>query len=184
MHMAYPGTITLKFNTFVNLLTDVAVSIYAHGFRKLFFLNGHGANEFIIKAMRSKLANEEHVPSVIGYNWWGIPPVTEEMKNISQSDKGSIGHAGELETSIRMYLRPELVNSNAAVWVRGVWGDPSTGTRDKGERLISVAVDALVKILREYHSGELDGRILSGRQVFEGQKTVDSQYVKDYMGRP
>lgn len=183
MHMAYPGTITLKFNTLVNLLTDVAVCIYAHGFRKIFFLNGHSGNEFIMKALRSKLASEEHVPSVVGYSWWGISQVYEEMQKICQSDEGAIGHAGEVETSMQLYLRPELVHADATAWVRGVWGDPSTGTRDKGERLVTAAVDALVKVLREYHSGELDARTLSGREVFEGQKTVDSVFVREYMGR-
>ena len=32
MHMSYPGSITLKFETLVRLLTDVAVSIHTQGF--------------------------------------------------------------------------------------------------------------------------------------------------------
>lgn len=171
-HMAYPGTITLKYHTFVELVTQVAVSVYAQGFRKIFFLNGHGGNkqDFIIAAMPSKLAAEEGVSSSIGYTWWDVPTVVEEMENVSESDKGSIGHAGELETSIQLYLQPELVDAGAATWVRGVWGDPSAGTREKGERVVNAAVDAVVKILRDYHSGKLEDRLMGAKEVFEGQK--------------
>ena len=35
-HMAYPGTITLKYNTFVQLLTEIAVCIHTQGFKKYF----------------------------------------------------------------------------------------------------------------------------------------------------
>ena len=67
-HMTYPGTITLKYHTFVELLTEVAVSVYAQGFRKILFLNGHGGNASVIDTMlRMKLATEEGVSSSIGY---------------------------------------------------------------------------------------------------------------------
>jgi len=174
MHMAYPGAITLKYHTFVELLTQVAVCVYAHGFKKIFFLNGHGGNESVIAAMRSKLSAEDHVPSSVGYTWWYIPSIAEEMKNISESDKGCIAHAGEIETSIQLYLQPELVDAGAAVWAQGVWGDPSTATREKGERLVNAAVDAIVQILRDYHSGKLEDVMIRGGAVFEGQKTVTS----------
>lgn len=173
-HMTYPGTITLKYHTFVKLLTEVAVSVYSQGFRKIFFLNGHGGNESITNFMRIKLVNEEGVSSSVAYTWWNIPRVVEEMKKVSQSDKGRIGHAGELETSIQLYLQPELVNRSAAVWVRGVLGDPSTATCEKGERVVKAAVDALVKMLRDYHSGRLEDGLIWGKEIFEGQKTIKS----------
>ncbi len=172
-HMAYPGTITLKFHTFVELLTEVAVSVYAQGFRKIFFLNGHGsktAQGFAIRAMRDKLVAEEGVASVVGYTWWEIPGVPGEMDIVSESDKGMIGHAGELETSIQLYLQPELVDMGTAVWAQGVYGDPSTATREKGEHVVNAAADALVKLLRDWHSGKLVMNL--GRKVFEGQKVI------------
>ena len=136
-HLAYPGVITLKFHTLMDVLTQVAVSLYTQGVRKILFLNGHGGNRFIVAAMRRKLASEEGVPSTVGYTWWDLPQVAEELKLVSESDKGNIGHAGEMETSIQLYLQPELVDKDATSWVRGVWGDPATGTREKGERVIT-----------------------------------------------
>ncbi len=113
--MGHPGTITLKYHTFVEVLTQVAASVHAHGFKKIFFLNGHGGNSPIIAAMRRKLAEEEGVSSSIGYNYWDISPTPEEMEAVSETDKGFIAHAGEIETSLQLYLQPELVDIGSAV---------------------------------------------------------------------
>ena len=164
-HMAYPGTITLKYHTLVELLTQVAASVHAHGFKKILFLNGHGGNSPIVAAMRTKLTAEEGV-SAIGYNYWEIPSVPEQiMKIVSQSDKGFAGHSGEMETSLQLYLQPELVDMEAATWVPGVWGDPSTGTREKGESIVNAAISALIKILRDYHCGKLEDDLLWRREI-------------------
>ncbi len=164
-HMGHPGTITLKYHTFVELLTQVAASIHAHGFKKIFFLNGHGGNSPIIAAMRGKLAEEEGVSSSIGYNFWEISPTPEEMEAVSETDKGFTGHAGEIETSLQLYLQPELVDMDCAVWAPGVKGDPSTGTGAKGEHIVNAAVDALVKILRDYHRGKLEDDLVWRREI-------------------
>ena len=163
-HMEHPGTITLKYHTFVELLTQVAVSVHAHGFQKILFLNGHGGNSAVIAAMRTKLAAEEGV-SAVGYSYWEMPSVPEEMKRASQSDKGFIGHSAEIETSLQLYLQPELVDTGAAVWVPGIWGDPSAGTCEKGERILNAVVNALIKILHDYHSGKLEDRMIWRKEI-------------------
>jgi creatinine amidohydrolase len=163
-HMTYPGSITLKYHTFVELLTQVATSVHAHGFKKILFLNGHGGNSAIVAAMRTKLAAEEGF-SCIAITYWDLPAVPGQIKMISQSDKGFIGHAGEIETSLQLYLQPERVDQGAATWVPGVWGDPSTGAWEKGESIVKVVVDALVKLLREYHSGILEDRLVWRKEV-------------------
>ncbi len=81
-HMSHPGSITLKYHTFVELLTQVAVSVHAHGFKKILFLNGHAGNSPVIAAMRTKLAAEEGFSS-LGYNYWDLPSVAEEIKKVS-----------------------------------------------------------------------------------------------------
>lgn len=164
-HMEHPGTITLKYHTFIELLTQIAACVHAHGFKKILFLNGHGGNSAIIAAMRTKLAAEEGISS-IGYTYWNISPTAEVMEAVSESDKGFIGHAGEIETSLQLYLQPELVDMNRATWTLGVCGDPSKGSREKGERIVEAAVGALVKLLGDYHSGKLEeGLALWRREI-------------------
>jgi len=164
-HMPHPGSITLKYHTFVELLTQVAVSVHAHGFKKILFLNGHAGNSPVIAAMRTKLAAEEGFSS-LGYNYWDLPSVAEEIKKVSVSDKGFIGHSGEIETSLQLYLQPELVHMDVATWVPGVWGDPSTGNPEKGERIIQAAVHALVRILRDYQSGVIEDRLKWRKEIY------------------
>ena len=179
MHMAYPGAISLKWHTLINVLTEVAICVHTHGFRKIVFLNGHGSNQPIVDGMRMKLSAEDHIPSVIGLSWWDIPGVAEEMNRLTDTDQGCVAHAGEVETSIQLYLQPDLVDKDAAVWRRGVWGDPSSATREKGERLVKVAVASLAQLLRDYHSNVLDPVV--GREVLEGRKTIypeESPYGK------
>jgi creatinine amidohydrolase len=165
-HLKYPGTISLKYHTFVEVLTQVAASVHAGGFRKILFLNGHGGNSPIIAAMPRKLAAELEM-SAVSYTYWELPSVPEQMKAISETDKGSIGHSGELETSLQLYLQSELVHLGAAEWVPGAMGDPSSGTREKGKRLFNVVVNALINVLRDYHTGKLEDRLVWRKEIPE-----------------
>jgi len=105
--MAYPGAITLKYYTFVELLTQVAASVYAHGFKKITFLNGHGGNSPVVASMRTKLATEEGVSSV-GYNYWNLPSAPEQLMKMGVKD----GHAGEMETSLQPYLAESFASAD------------------------------------------------------------------------
>lgn len=163
-HMAHPGTITLKFHTFVELLTQVAISVHAHGFRKIFFLNGHYGNGPVIAALRAKLADEEGI-SVMGYNYWDLPKVAEAVKQICKIDKGFLGHSGEMETSMELYLQPGEVDMDSAVWVSGVWGDPSGGSAEKGKQIFQGTVNSLVQTLKDYRSGALEDKLIWRREI-------------------
>lgn len=150
-HMAYPGTITLKYHTLVEVLTQVVASVHAHGFKKILILNGHGGNRGIVDSLRFKLTYEDGIP-LVGYSYWEMPSVTEKLLKLAQTDEGLgkkdiIGHAGEVETSLQLYLQPELVDIESAAKAPGVMGDPTSGTREKGEYIVNTAVNALVKIL-------------------------------------
>ena len=38
---------------------------------------------------------------VIAYTYWDLPGVAQKMRAITEADKGSIGHSGEMETSMQ-----------------------------------------------------------------------------------
>jgi len=157
-HMAYPGSVTLKYHTFVDVLTQVASSVHSHGFRKILLLNGHGGNSSIVAGMRTKLGMEDGV-SVVGYDYWNVPGMPEAMRRLCPTDRGFVGHAGEFEASVQLHLQPELVEAKELAWAPGAFGDPSTATAEKGKGLIEAAVEALVLLLREYHSGKVEDRL-------------------------
>jgi len=43
--LSYPGTLSLRLSTFIDLVEDLVRSAYRHGFRRFLFLNGHGGND-------------------------------------------------------------------------------------------------------------------------------------------
>lgn len=43
-HMCFPGTVSLRQETLRMVIEDIAVSMHAHGFRRILFLSGHGGN--------------------------------------------------------------------------------------------------------------------------------------------
>lgn len=149
------GTISLGFHTFADLLTDIAACVYAHGFRRIMFLNGHGGNTALVQAVRFKLGEEKQIPSVHCFTYWTLPDVPELMKSISETDKGHIGHAGEFETSLQLLLQPDLVEMSEAQWA-GTLGDPTTATAEKGRKFFQAAVASLMDVIRSYHAGEYE----------------------------
>ncbi|HWR97149.1 MAG TPA: creatininase family protein, partial [Candidatus Methanoperedens sp.] len=75
-------------------------------------------------------------------------------------------HAGEIETSRVLFLRPELVRGTSPAewpdfpaarlvrdkrrhWRGGVWGDPAAASAEKGRRLTELAVERVVALVRE-----------------------------------
>jgi len=164
MHMTHPGTITLKYHTLVEMLSQIAESVYAHGFKKIIYLNGHGGNISAVGAMRFKLAYEAHCPPPVVLGYWQLP---------SQAKFPDVyDHAGEFETSFQLYLQPELVDTDSLVWSEGVFGDPSKGTLEKGEGWFKDLVDDFARMLREYHEDKLDDGWGWSEQPMVGKKDV------------
>jgi creatinine amidohydrolase len=73
---AYPGTITLRLSTFLDLIEDILRSVYRQGFRRLVFLNGHGGND-PARTRITEILDELPGLSVRWYSWWVAPHVTE-----------------------------------------------------------------------------------------------------------
>ena len=96
--MGEPGTISLRLETFLSLLCDVARSIWKNGFRRIVLLNGHGGNIHPLGAAAVKLSEED--VWTIPLTYWQMVP--DELAAWSEADAGSIGHAGEWETSLQL----------------------------------------------------------------------------------
>ena len=163
------GTITLRMETYVEVLCDVCRSIHRNGFHRTVVLNGHGGNRSINQATSIKLAEEDIF--ILPVTYWDM--VAGFLRSESETDNGSIGHAGEWETSLQLFLRPDLVDLTradgdaerldldpetrqyAAFAERlreragGVHGDPATATAAKGQALFELSVASLVNLIRE-----------------------------------
>ncbi|MEX2541043.1 MAG: creatininase family protein [Trueperaceae bacterium] len=171
-HMEHAGTISLSLTTFNAVIRDVVESIFAHGFRKVLFVNGHGGNIAPLTAVLNELTSEG-LP-VVSCSYWDLIKV--EIAEEMEGWRKAVGHAGEFETSFLLHLKPESVDMQAAgnvqsppwnpelshdvfaelgasfpaVFVKessGLLGDAARGTERKGAALFEVAVQRLVKLI-------------------------------------
>jgi len=70
----YPGTISLRVQTFLSVFEDLVRAVYAQGFKRLLVVNGHGGND-PAKALLYELSNELAGLKTNWYSWWLAPSV-------------------------------------------------------------------------------------------------------------
>jgi creatinine amidohydrolase len=104
-HREFAGTITLRPFTFYALLEDICESIVASGFR-LCLLVGHASNIPIVSTLVGEFGSRAR-GRLVQLNYLGFSNAT--FASIRRSELGGEGHAGELETSLQLHLRPSLV---------------------------------------------------------------------------
>lgn len=67
-NMAFPGTISVSEATFSALISEMIAALAAHGFRRLYVLNGHGANLAPLRALIETAPLTLRIRS-----WWDYP---------------------------------------------------------------------------------------------------------------
>ena len=110
-NLGFAGTISLGMDTYRNLVLDICRSIYANGFRRIVLLNGHGGNHAPNATIKHQLSQENIF--ILTFSWWEL--VKDEMAKLSSSDGSDVGHGGEWETSVQLYLRPHLIAKDRMV---------------------------------------------------------------------
>lgn len=111
-HMDFPGTITIRWNTFVEYVLDITRSLVHHGFRKILLVNGHGSNRPVLD-LAARLTVVEHPYAHCGaVSWWELFKVREVFATCRDSDW--VAHACELETSVYLALDGARVDMSKA----------------------------------------------------------------------
>lgn len=67
--LTYPGTISLRVTTFLDLVEDILRSLYGQGFRRFMVLNGHGGND-PVRGRLVEVANHWSDAKLFWYSWW------------------------------------------------------------------------------------------------------------------
>lgn len=65
----YPGTLSLRVNTLLDMAEDVIRSAHRHGFRRILILNGHGGND-PVRGRLYELLNQLENLRIAWYSWW------------------------------------------------------------------------------------------------------------------
>ncbi len=111
-HMQFPGTLTLKAETVIQLWTQLGESVARAGINKLVLLNSHGGQvgvmDIVARDLRARLGM-----LVYSVNWFNLPLLDLQGKDINaqfSNEEHRFGiHAGEIETSMMLALNPERV---------------------------------------------------------------------------
>jgi creatinine amidohydrolase len=79
--MGYPGTVTLKPDTYAALLTDILDSLHGHGFRRILVVNGHGGNAVARPSVESWAEARAGI-QLRWHDWWKAPRTMAEVRSI------------------------------------------------------------------------------------------------------
>ena len=104
-HLEFPGSITLRVETQIRVLTDYCQSLMGYGIRRFAIVNGHG-NNVAVNAQAARRIAEELGVKVASFAYWeAIDP--EEIGKINEG-RHYPGHADEFETSMILHICPEV----------------------------------------------------------------------------
>ncbi|MCZ6916924.1 MAG: creatininase family protein [Gemmatimonadetes bacterium] len=155
-HMRYPGTISLRQETFEAVLADVGASLRAHGFEHIIYIGDSGGNQRGMAAVAAAL-NERwgepiahHIP--VYYDKAAVVRWMEEALGIVQPTDDGI-HDNYIITSEIMLTDPTMVRyeqrvASGLATINGLSIEPMEDTIAMGEKLLGYRVDRTVGAIR------------------------------------
>ena len=173
LHAGKPGTIALQWPTLMGVVYDLVESLVAQGIYRVAVINGlGGATETPVRPRENyiiKTAVRQLNYDLADLDAIWVQPFTvagKELEEIIES-AGEELHAGELATSLMLYLHHEAVKGTGEDYVPqvgkayldyvafdrlcpgGVWGRPSLASAEKGERAMDLAVRRTVAYIED-----------------------------------
>lgn len=174
------GTLNAGGRVFEDFWVEVVDRFVERGYEKMYFINGHGGNTSFLNNV-IKYAGDKHKEifcATAGLYLSG-PEGVAVLEKYRDSKIGGMGHACELETSLILHLRPDLVHMERVKddidfivtpsyymdWIEGgalianppwdddtvygAYGAGSLGTPEKGRIWLQAAIDEKVKHINE-----------------------------------
>ncbi len=157
----FPGTLSLTFDTVRALAFDIVSELARNGVDKVVLLSGHAGKDHMAALREGALMAVEkdrklRVMVLSDYD------IAYELRGKEFSSED--GHAGEIETSRMLNIRPGLVGKDRPVgktrvpsfmvladperhFLTGVWGDAGRASRAKGRRIDDYIVEGLAGLI-------------------------------------
>jgi creatinine amidohydrolase len=160
-----PLTINLNPSTQHLILEDVIESVYESGIKKFLIINSHGGNDF--KQILREIGKSYEDMMLVTCNWFQSIDKTRFFENGGD-------HADEMETSLMLYLYPDLVLpmedagdgkhktfsipslNEGWAWSERKWtsvtkdtgiGNPKLASAEKGEKYFKAVVEKLSQLI-------------------------------------
>ncbi len=177
-HEDFSGTLSISPKTLSRMVYEVGISVAANGITKLVVINGHGGNIPALQFAAQLINRDARIFTCI------------ETGETSAKDIGEITetpndvHAGEVETSTTLAVRPHMVRKGKAkkfiprfsirylnfssrrsvewysrtvkISPSGVMGDPTKASKKKGELMWELMIKHLVEFVENLKSMSLD----------------------------
>jgi len=173
-HTEFPGTVSFAQQTFAQMISEISDCLWKSGFRRLIVINGHGGNRAILECSITSI--KQIHPELEIYSFTLLDIARKKFKDIRKSPHGMIGHADELETSMMLSIRPDLVRLSKVraekptfppmismeaedleivsyPWMTneisksGIIGDPSFATPETGKLLLDYVVQTVSSVI-------------------------------------
>ncbi len=160
----HPGTVGIRASTLRTVTADLVSDLYRQGLRHFLIISGHASGLQV--SCLTEVGEEllQTYPDIrvatlsildLAMNGWQEVIVTKDDS-----------HAGEVETSVMLHLRPQLVGEarprewprfpkhllvrdKLRYWPGGVWGDASHASERKGKKLFDLSVEALLRLIKD-----------------------------------
>ncbi|MGM0604854.1 MAG: creatininase family protein [Halobacteriota archaeon] len=182
-HLPVGGTVSIDHSQLIDILSSVADTAAENGFDALFFVNGHGGNAAAVSCATEAVGASHPDLQVLGTTYFDLG--SDRIDAIRKSDHGGAGHAGEVETSMILYLRPELVRESdvtgtpweteydrtradltvsgpLSVYLSfdemsetGSVGEPEAASAENGKLFYEVFVDEIETVIRRAHDAAI-----------------------------
>lgn len=177
-HADFSGTISISNETLARLVYEVGMSAARNGITKLVIINGHGGNAPALHFAAQMINRDAHIFTCVDTG------ETSDADILTMAETPSDIHAGEIETSTSLAVRPDLVRMDKAQkyvprfssryldfsskwsvdWYArtaklsrsGVMGDPTKADRVKGEKMWAVMIKNLVELVEHLKGMSLD----------------------------
>jgi len=114
-HMHFPGSFTLRPETFLAVLEDLCDSLARQGFRRVVVFPSHGGNSDMLRAYLPTLGRrlEGRADVGLGLMAAGFDDINRAVAEHGVSIGRAGAHAGYVETCMMLAVAPELVREEA-----------------------------------------------------------------------
>jgi creatinine amidohydrolase/Fe(II)-dependent formamide hydrolase-like protein len=177
-HDDFSGTISISNETLAQLVYEIGMNLAKNGISKLVIINGHGGNDPALNFAAQKINRDAHIFVCVDSG------ETSDVDINAMIDTPNDVHAGEIETSTSMAVRPELVRTDKLkkfvpkfssryldfsskrgiswhafterISKNGVMGDPTKASAEKGRRMWEQMIAHLVEFIEDLKKLTLD----------------------------